>query len=369
MKTMTASSTRRRGRINPSPRTIFFLLVLVANASLPSSFSRSALPTSLFASAAVSEKTMEDGFEDVEEDAFLAEILAEEARQEEEHAKMEADARERDALQAERRRVEHMMGGKGGGSSGMGGNGSKGGMPNMNNGGGTKKKMGGNGGKGFNKLEEELKKKEEAKKAEAESKKSAATDEEDAKRAEKIRLRREAEFESNLKKMDDAQRKVAKKQKAKDARVVKRLLKAAEANKHYAVLGIRNLEIQIGPFYLPFNLHLGSFVLLRVKTKEIKRTYRNMARTVHPDKNRDGRAEEAFHALETSAALLTDEKKRTEYDKKILAGRRRRHAGARKKVVDASSVVWAQAALAVGTARRVLGPFSTPVLVIGALIV
>lgn len=294
----------------------------------------------------------------VEDDDFLAEILAEEARQEEEHARLESEAREFEAMRARQPSAGSNMPG-GGSKAKMGGNK----MGNM--GGGASKTMPkGAAAASFSKLEEELKKKE----AENASKKASQEEEEDAKEAEKIRLKREAAFEAELKKMNEEQRKAAQKQKAKDARVVQRILKASKAGKHYSVLGIRNLELQLGPFYV-LNFSFGPIVLFKVKTKEIKRVYRNLARTVHPDKNKDGRAEEAFHALESSAEILTDDKKRADYDKKIISARRRRNKYAVESVFDASQKAMSHIMATLRVTKRVLGPFSTPILVVGALII
>lgn len=275
-----------------------------------------------------------------DDDDFLAEILAEEARQEEEHAKMEAEAREFDAMKARQP--------------------SGGGIPNMNRG---KPKMGGAGGN-FSKMEEDLKRRE----AESATKRATQEEELNAEKAEKIRQQREARFERELQKMNQDQRKKELAAKKRDAKVVQRILKFHKAGRHYAVLGIRNFEVQIGPYYI-FNLAVGPFALFRVKTKAIKRVYRNLARTVHPDKNRDGRAEEAFHALESSAAILTDDKKRSDYDKRLTSARRRRNKYAIDKLVDVSSVAWNRSAQTVRVAKKFLGPFSTPILVIGALII
>lgn len=283
---------------------------------------------------------------DEDDDDFLAEILAEQAREEEELSRLEAEAREFDAMKA--REYSSASGGAGGPKTG----GPNRGMPK------------GATGAGFSKLEEDLKKKE----AENASRKAAREEEKAAQDAERIRLKREAAFEAELKRMNSEQRKKAQKQKSRDAKVVKRILKAHTAGKHYAVLGIRNLEIQLGPFYFR-NFSLGPFVLFRVKTKAIKRVYRNLARTVHPDKNKDGRAEEAFHALETSAAVLTDEKKRSDYDKKIIASRRRRNKYAVESVLGASQSVWKKSASTFRAVKRILGPFSTPILVVGALMI
>lgn len=285
-----------------------------------------------------------------EDDDFLAEILAEQAREEEEHARMEAEAREFDAMKARQPS----------GGGGMPGGGGSGG-PKMG-GGSTMPK--GAGGANFSKLEEDLKKKE----SETASKKAEQEEEKASQDAEKIRLKREANFEAELKRMSEEQRKKAQIQKKKDAKVVKRILTAAKSDKHYAVLGIRNLEIQLGPFYI-FNFSFGPLILFRVKTKQIKRVYRNLARTVHPDKNKDGRAEEAFHALETSAAILTDEKQRRDYDKRIISARRRRNKYAMESVMEVSQGAWRRSAKTLHVAKRVLGPFSTPILVVGALII
>ncbi len=287
-----------------------------------------------------------------DDDDFLAEILAEEARHEEEAAQMEAEAREYEAMKARQ-------------YSGNAGNNSN------NNMGGGKPKMGGAGrtmpkgagGNNFSKMEEELKKKE----AEMASLQAAKEEEEKEQEAERIRLKREAAFEADLKKMNEEQKKKAQQQKKKDAKIVNRILKASKSGKHYAVLGIRNFELQLGPYYV-FNFSIGPLVLFRVKTKAIKRVYRNLARTVHPDKNKDGRAEEAFHALEQSAAILTDEKQRQDYDKKIISARRRRNKYAVDSVMRVSHTVWSQTASTFKMTKKVLGPFSTPILVVGALI-
>eukprot|EP00579_Thalassiosira_antarctica_P005134 CAMPEP_0201885034 /NCGR_PEP_ID=MMETSP0902-20130614/17684_1 /ASSEMBLY_ACC=CAM_ASM_000551 /TAXON_ID=420261 /ORGANISM="Thalassiosira antarctica, Strain CCMP982" /LENGTH=320 /DNA_ID=CAMNT_0048414057 /DNA_START=114 /DNA_END=1072 /DNA_ORIENTATION=+ len=271
-----------------------------------------------------------------EEDDFLAEILAEQAREEEELSRIDAESREFDAMKA-RQQSE-------GGGSGMPG----GGGPKM--GGSNRTMPKGAAGANFSKLEEDLKKKEAGNASDKEAQEEEIT----TQKAERIRLKREAAFEAELKKMNEEQRKKAQKQKSKDAKVVKRVLKAHKSGRHYAVLGIRNLELQLGPYYI-FNFSLGPFVFFRVKTKDIKKVYRNLARTVHPDKNKDGRAEEAFHALETSAAILTDEKQRSDYDKRIIASRRRRNKYAKESVVGVSQLAWRRSVSTLRVAKRVLG--------------
>eukprot|EP00569_Conticribra_weissflogii_P020711 CAMPEP_0171432970 /NCGR_PEP_ID=MMETSP0881-20121228/8228_1 /TAXON_ID=67004 /ORGANISM="Thalassiosira weissflogii, Strain CCMP1336" /LENGTH=339 /DNA_ID=CAMNT_0011953487 /DNA_START=149 /DNA_END=1168 /DNA_ORIENTATION=+ len=337
-------TTRIRQR---QPNLLFGVILLITLIALVSNISPFA--SIICKAGATNENVLDD-------DDFLAEILAEEARQEEEHARLEAEAREFEAMKA--RQASSPGGGMPGGNPKMGGN-------KMRGGGGASRSMPkGASGATFSKLEQELKKKE----AENAAKRAAEEEEQVSKEAERIRLKREAAFEAELKKMNEEQRRAAQKQKAKDAKVVQRILKASKAGKHYAVLGIRNLEVQLGPYYI-FNISIGPIVLFRVKTKEIKRVYRNLARTVHPDKNKDGSAEEAFHALESSAAILTDEKKRSDYDKKIIASRRRRNKYAIESVLGASQKVWSHTLSTFRVTKRILGPFSTPILVIGALII
>jgi hypothetical protein len=313
-----------------SKRSIYFALIalFLINASL----------TSISGNAYIF--CLADGDSLEGDDDFLAEILAEQAREEEELDGMEAEVREYEAMKARQ----------------SSGGGMPGGGPNVN-------KMGG-GTTNFSKIEDDLRKKE----AENAKKKVIEDEANASQEAERVRLKRESAFEAELKKMNDEQRKRAQRQKARDAKVVKRVLRAHKAGRHYAVLGIRNLEFQLGPFYF-FNVSLGPWTIFRVKTKDIKRVYRNLARTVHPDKNRDGRAEEAFHALEESAEILTDEKKRSDYDKRIIATRRRRNKYAMESALGASQFAWSKSVTTLSLVKRILGPFSTPIFVVTALII
>ena len=292
----------------------------------------------------------------VEDDDFLAEILAEEARHEEEAARMEAEAREYEAIKSR----QYSAGDENSSANNNENNKKGGGKPKM---GSASRTMPKGAASDFSKMEEELKRKE----AERASRQAAQEEEQLEKEADRIRLKREAAFEAELKKMNDDQRKRAQQQKKKDAKIVNRILNAAKAGKHYAVLGIHNFEIQLGPFYL-FNFSIGPIVLFRVKTKAIKSVYRNLARTVHPDKNKDGRAEEAFHAIEKSAAILTDEKQRQDFDRSIISARRRRNKYAIDSVMRVSHTAWSQTASTFKITKKVLGPFSTPILVLGALV-
>jgi len=299
------------------------LLILVAVCTLPNCYTRNHFG-SIFVRA---------------DDDILAELLREEAEQDDEHHG--ADTSDEDGESKYDRPPPDMNAG-GSKMGGMGGN--------------KRTKMpGGEGGNPVPDLEEQLRQKQE----EAAKVAAAQAEEEAARIAEQHRLQREAEFEAEVKRMDAEQRKKALKQKKIDARIVNRILRAANANpepNHYAVLGLRNLELHIGPWHL-----------FHITTKDVKKAYRNGSRRVHPDKNRDGRAEQAFHALEASAAVLSDAEQRRGYDRRIEARRKKRNkriTGTTFGVLDSTR---RNTVRVLGTAKRVLGPFSVPVFVLGTL--
>lgn len=275
------------------------------------------------------------------DDDILAELLREEAEQDDEYHH-HADAGDHNEESKYDRPPPDMNTGGGGG---MGGS-KRTRMPGAG---------GGGGGNSVPDLEEQLRQKQE----EAARAAAAQADEEAARIAEQHRLQREAEFEAEVKRMDAEQRKRALKQKKIDARVVNRILKATSASpepNHYAVLGLRNLEVHIGPWHL-----------FRITTKDVKKAYRNLSRRVHPDKNRDGRAEQAFHALEASAAILSDAEERRGYDRRVEARRKKRNKRITGTTFDVLDSTRRNVQRVLGTTKRVLGPFSVPVFTLGML--
>ena len=285
------------------------------------------------------------------DDDILAELLREEAEQDDGHhpAGGSADAGE-DYGESKYDRPPPDF--NAGGSSKMGGMGGNK-RTNMPGGGGGSGSA--SGGGPVPDLEEQLRQKQE------EAAKAAATraEEEAARIAEEHRVRREAEFEAEVKRMDAEQRKRALKQKKADAKVVSRILRAANAKPepdHYAVLGLRNFELHVGPWHL-----------FHISTRDVKKAYRNLSRRVHPDKNRDGRAEQAFHALEASAAVLSDGEQRRGYDRRVEARRKKRNQRITGTTIDVLDSTRRNVVRVFGTARRVLGPFSVPVFVLGGL--
>ena len=185
---------------------------------------------------------------------------------------------------------------------------------------------------------------------------------------ERIREQRETEFEAKLARMNDDQQKAAVKQKKRDAKVVRRILNSFEKGNYYSVLGLLNFEWTIGPVQL-FSYKLGPFTLFRPSAKDVKKAYRSRAMLTHPDKNRDGRAQEAFVAVEESASILGDETMREEYDMLRKRMRIEQRAKVMAVVHKVILTVRQQMAKVVWVFRNLLGPFATPIFILGCLIV
>jgi Skp family chaperone for outer membrane proteins len=210
------------------------------------------------------------------------------------------------------------------------------------------------------------------KQKEAELKKKAEEERIARERAERIEQEREAAFAAEVAKMTVDDQKAARKQKKKDARIVRRILRAAKHDNHYAVLGLRNWEIIMSSRTIKLVtlvLRMPEIALFHITPKTIKKAYRKLARSVHPDKNRDGRAEEAFIAVENAASILTDEAQRLEYDSRIREIRQNRRKEATKKVFESVDGTLRFFGRFVKVFRRVLGPFALPVFILAALLI
>ncbi len=59
-------------------------------------------------------------------------------------------------------------------------------------------------------------------------------------------------------------------------------------------------------------------VTIRADQKEIKKAYRTLSKRYHPDSNQgDQRAAEHFHEITEAYGILSDEKKRADYDARL----------------------------------------------------
>jgi len=164
------------------------------------------------------------------------------------------------------------------------------------------------------------------------------------------------------------QRKKQRKQGRKDSRIVRKILTASSNGEHYKVLNLKNFEIKL-PFQIPGNKDPIYIRIFHPKESEIKKAYRKQARFVHPDKNSSPDANEAFDALDRATAILLDERLRVEYDLAVREFRDQRGQDRILFLKNTFSTVYGVSAKVSGMGKRILGPFLTPVLVLGALIV
>jgi hypothetical protein len=182
----------------------------------------------------------------------------------------------------------------------------------------------------------------------------------DDEQLQKKRLPRERQFEASVAKINQDDKKKAQRQKRTDSRLVRRVLKAAKRDLHYDVLGLRNR------WNYPI---FGTHVVKRITPKDIKRAFYKMAKLIHPDKNLDDRAEEAFVQLERSAAILLDEVARNDYDTKIATEIRERRKLQVQTMQKYFNFVVRQGNLVTSVMFRVIKPIYIPILILGALLI
>lgn len=190
----------------------------------------------------------------------------------------------------------------------------------------------------------------------------------EAEQHEQIRLKRQADFEAKLQKMSADQKKHVMKQKRKDSRLVKKILKASSDEKYYSVLGLTNIEFRVGPFQV-LGKAFGPWTFFQLAPKHIKGAYRSKSKATHPDKNNDDRATAAFIAVEEAATILSNEVSKAEYDERMrlaCSEKWRRFVAAINFIASAvkkySQKLW-------WVFRRLVGPFAYPIVVLTALIV
>jgi hypothetical protein len=225
-------------------------------------------------------------------------------------------------------------------------------------------------------MDEEIRAREDAEARRRSEQERLAKAEEDRiarEHADRVRRQRDEAFEREVSRMSEQQAKKARQKKRRDAKVVSRILRAASRDDHYAVLGLRNLDVRIPPRSLGigglFSLRFPGLDLFRVSLKDIRRAYRKLSVAVHPDRNRDGRANEAFIALENSASILSDEQRRREYDEAVRRVREQRQKQTARIAVQTWSSAYRAVSRGASALRTVLGPFAFPVAILGSLVV
>ena len=189
--------------------------------------------------------------------------------------------------------------------------------------------------------------------------------------ADRVANERERKFQAELDQMKDEEaKKAALQQKRKDGRRVRSILKAAKNNNLYGVMGISNIKIQTPEIPINF-FNVAKFTIPSLKIwkgpteQQIKKQFRKRAMQVHPDKNKDGRAQEAFVAVQEAAQVLGDKQARAQYD----AYRKENRSQQMELVTKTLSSALAVLKRMIGVCQTVLGPFFLPVMIIAVLII
>jgi hypothetical protein len=185
------------------------------------------------------------------------------------------------------------------------------------------------------------------------------------------RQEREKAWTSELAAMNKASRKAATKRRKIDKREVDKVLKANERKDLYAVLGIgKGGSASTG---------IKDFVWKKLKymlrgtrgvsSKDVKASYRLIAKRIHPDKNKDSRAEEAFDAVQDAYEILADPIKKRAFDREVLAEARNRREGAIENAQESTRFVWRRVSDVVRICKRIIKPFSSAFLVFVGLLI
>jgi DnaJ domain len=188
----------------------------------------------------------------------------------------------------------------------------------------------------------------------------------------RIQHEREAAFQRELQTAaTEQQKKMLQQQKAKDHALVRKVCRASQRGDLYSVLGLRNWQFQMGGWCWKFGKYIVKFPtwhVLNISSQHIRRAYRARALLVHPDKNRDARAQEAFVAVEEAASVLTDEAARKEYDISVKKSRQERLVHLQHRAKLLVQVVRGVFCRILKVMRTVLGPFTVPILVLGGIL-
>lgn len=209
----------------------------------------------------------------------------------------------------------------------------------------------------------------------------AKLEEQERLRAEKLAQDRERAFEKELAKLDEEQQKKALQQKKKDAKLVKTILKWSQKSTqpdpttgvmkvpdYYKILGLRNWNLYLPPKKLevgPVKLNFPGVTIKRTSQKDIRKAFRLRTKLVHPDKNKDGFAHEAFLAVENAASVLSDETSRKQYDKQLKAWQEAHWQQQQEVVLH----VWRSFRKGMKAITAILGPFATPIFIFTAIII
>jgi len=188
----------------------------------------------------------------------------------------------------------------------------------------------------------------------------------------RLAAKREQQFQADLDRMNEEEKNKALKQKKIDGRKVQSVLKAAQRNNLYMVLGIRNWNLRIPSWEIDIGgmkFTIPGFIIKETSERNIRKQFRKISKQIHPDKNKAGRAQEAFIAVENAAAILSDKQQRKLYDDEIKLYRSNRLKTNQKLMMTTILSTWNVTSRAMKILKTFLGPFFVPVLIICALII
>jgi hypothetical protein len=184
-------------------------------------------------------------------------------------------------------------------------------------------------------------------------------------RLEAMHRQREAALEAELAKISsEEKRKAFLRQKKSDNALAHKILQHSKHENYYAILGIRNWELQ-----LPSIFGRNIPTLFRPTSAQIKKAYRDRAKCVHPDKSKSTFASEAFVAVEHAASVLLDPTQRAEYDAFLRQRYQERRDRFTSVVAHSFQSGTSSVRMVIRGLQKVLGPFAFPALVLSALII
>jgi hypothetical protein len=222
-----------------------------------------------------------------------------------------------------------------------------------------------NGEDGGNKEEEEIIDEEQRRRNEEERVSREA--------ANRLAEKREREFQTELDRMDKEEKKKALKQKKIDGRRVQSVLKAAKHDNLYGILGIRNWKIFLPPREINIasliKFTIPGIIIKETSERDIRKQFRKRAMQIHPDKNKDGRALEAFIVVENAAAILSDKQQRNIYDEENKLYRSNRLQANQRLMTTTILSAWNAIRRVVKILKTFLGPFFVPVSIVLAMII
>ncbi|GMH76204.1 hypothetical protein TrLO_g4028 [Triparma laevis f. longispina] len=195
----------------------------------------------------------------------------------------------------------------------------------------------------------------EARKREVENEAARLEDQQqEIMRAER-RKKREAAFQTELKNMKKTERNEAIKRRKSDKKIIDRLLKSKT---HYQTLNLN-------PKWYEFWKKEGS----NVSVKQVKKAYRNLSKRIHPDKNKDVRAEDAFDMLQEANEVLSDAESKKAYDRKLELTKRSNREENLENAQDMAENAFKKTSLFMKLISKLLGPFAPSAFALCALII